>query len=853
VLVPEARIIVEPRAKGDTMVGSPPTVLIVDADPTTCAALQGYLDTGYTCVIASTAAAARALCRATQPDALLLSDRLPDSDGLALLDELKGEHGALAFAIVLLHDTDDRTVAAKALERGVHVCPIRQQDIGPCLAHVLAAVVAQLQLQRQNAALQRRLESDERASVGGNPALRERHSAGFAQNTVACDPAHEQLHAWQERLQLATVAANIGTFIWYPAEDRGEPDEQMIALFGLAPGGTLTLAAVLATMIHPEDRERYAKAAARASDPDGSGWLREDIRVMQADGTERCLAITGRTTFADSEPRQAIRMAGIAVDITERKRVEDALRQSERRTRFLVQLGEATRTLLEAKEIIAVFARLLREHLGADRVAYAEVEADEDHFVFAGDSCAPGVPSIAGRYPVSAFGGEALRAMRQGQAFVASDAEAELPEKADRLAYQRTGIRALIAAPLHKNGRFVAGMGVHMLAQRRWRSEEIELVQIATEQCWVSIERARAEAELRESEARLQLALDAAKMGTFLWHIEDDRGELDAQTLALFRLTPNDSPNLARLAAQFHPDDRAAQAQATAQALDPAGDGTLRSEVRVGHPDGTVRWLAITAQSFFAGEPRRAVRMSGVVADITERKHAEQDLLSSRQRIRKLSARLINAYEDERRTLAAELHDEIGQHLTALKILLETDRNSPAEPSHARLREAQGLIENLTKQVRQLSLDLRPSMLDDLGLLPTLLWHIELYSQRTSIAVDFKYSGLDIALSPQVAIAAYRTVQEGLTNIARHAGTASAAVRVWASAGQLKLAIEDHGRGFDAAAIALRARSVGLASMRERAELLGGQFSLDSTPGEGTYIRVTLPLDVATADVSNVE
>ncbi len=237
--------------------------------------------------------------------------------------------------------------------------------------------------------------------------------------------------------------------------------------------------------------------------------------------------------------------------------------------------------------------------------------------------------------------------------------------------------------------------------------------------------------------------------------------------------------------------------------------------------------------------------MLSIFYDITERKGAEEALRESRQRLQALSARLVSAQEDERRILAYELHDEIGQQLTALSIGLELGAHTEGADLHAQVRQAQQGIAALITQVRQLSLNLRPPMIEELGLLPALRWHIERYMQQAKVAVDFKYSELNADLPPHIAIAAYRIVQEGLTNVARHAQTASATVQVWMSAGQLKIAIEDQGAGFDQAAASRLGRSVGLASMRERAELLGGQFALDSTPGEGTRIRVTLPIERA--------
>jgi PAS domain S-box-containing protein len=271
-----------------------------------------------------------------------------------------------------------------------------------------------------------------------------------------------------------------------------------------------------------------------------------------------------------------------------------------------------------------------------------------------------------------------------------------------------------------------------------------------------------------------------------------------------------------------------------------AAEQRLVQNVETGriNDDGSVTWLNVTAVPVTIADWHVVL----TVSDITERVLAEQALQASRQRLAELSARLVHTQENERRALAYELHDEIGQQLTGLNLILESGARATATQLRAKLSEAQQLVNVLTGQVRQLSLDLRPPMIDDLGLLPTLQWQVQRYTQQTGVAVDFKHSGLDAALPPHVAISAFRIVQEALTNIARHAGTAAAAVRVWVSAGQLNLTIEDQGRGFDVAAW-LPGRTVGLAGMRERAELLGGQLILDSTPGEGTRIRASLPIN----------
>ncbi len=166
----------------------------------------------------------------------------------------------------------------------------------------------------------------------------------------------------------------------------------------------------------------------------------------------------------------------------------------------------------------------------------------------------------------------------------------------------------------------------------------------------------------------------------------------------------------------------------------------------------------------------------------------------------------------------------------------------PADEVTASLGEAQALVNELMALVRDLSLDLRPAMLDDLGLLPTLLWHFERYTAQTSVCVTFKHSGLEGRFAPEVETAAYRIVQEALTNVARHAGVSEVTVRLWADQDTLGVQIEDQGTGFDPEAALAASATTGLAGMRERAVLLGGQLTVESAPGAGTHVTAELPL-----------
>jgi signal transduction histidine kinase len=154
------------------------------------------------------------------------------------------------------------------------------------------------------------------------------------------------------------------------------------------------------------------------------------------------------------------------------------------------------------------------------------------------------------------------------------------------------------------------------------------------------------------------------------------------------------------------------------------------------------------------------------------------------------------------------------------------------------------LVNDLMGRVRDLSMNLRPAMLDDLGLVPALLWQLERYQAQTGIRVEFSHSGLDGRFSPEIETACFRIVQEALTNVARHARISEAKVEIRADGDHLRLQIDDRGAGFDPE-LALAGRSSGLTGMRERARLLGGRLRIESARGNGTQLLADLPLSAS--------
>jgi signal transduction histidine kinase len=220
-----------------------------------------------------------------------------------------------------------------------------------------------------------------------------------------------------------------------------------------------------------------------------------------------------------------------------------------------------------------------------------------------------------------------------------------------------------------------------------------------------------------------------------------------------------------------------------------------------------------------------------------------EGLRDSRFRLQVISRHLVDVQESERRSMARELHDQVGQMLTGLQFSLERGKRKSSDEALSAFEDAQAIVKDLIKQVRNLSLSLLPSMLEDMGLLPTLNWYFEQYANQMGIQIDFSEDGLEEQRLPKnTEITAYRIIQEGLTNIARHAQVREAIVDLKLEGFILHILISDRGKGFDPDKTISGQRTFGLLGMRERVTLNGGKFKINAAPGKGTQLITQLPL-----------
>ena len=275
-----------------------------------------------------------------------------------------------------------------------------------------------------------------------------------------------------------------------------------------------------------------------------------------------------------------------------------------------------------------------------------------------------------------------------------------------------------------------------------------------------------------------------------------------------------------------------------------------------GRPFGVLGTHTVRQRTFQEDDVLFLQGMANVIAQAIQRKRAGEErdqllvrLRESHDQLRALARRLLEVQEDERRFLARELHDEIGQQITAIKLNLQLLQASP-DPARAaaRFQDSVGIVDHLLDLVRARSLDLRPPLLDELGLGPALESFVRTQAQRAGLALDLDIEPNAPRLPAQLEIAAFRVVQEALTNVIRHAQAARVAIAVRRTQKDMALTVRDDGQGFDMQAMLARTKAgehAGLMGLRERVNLFGGHFAIESAPGRGTEVQVTFPLEPA--------
>jgi GAF domain-containing protein len=440
---------------------------------------------------------------------------------------------------------------------------------------------------------------------------------------------------------------------------------------------------------------------------------------------------------------------------------------------------------------------------------------------------------------------------------------------------ENSQIRAILAVPLIVKEQVIGALGLADVSGRVFTEDDVRLAQAFADQAAVALENARlyADAERRRVEAEtlsglvrtITATLDPASV---LRRVAAAARELCGSDIAHILLRDAESDTMFARYGVGHAVDEAdapriargrgagGQAWSTGRPFRTANrpnDPRVRDDYpEAARREGIIATLVVPI--WISGQVEGLLYVSNRAdRSFTDRDEAILIRLADHaaiaiqnatlySRLQGLSGRLMEVQEAERRHLARELHDEIGQLLTGLRLTLDVpEPQSPALGE--RLGQAQALVQELLERIRALSLDLRPSILDDLGVLPALLGHIERYMSQTKIRVHLEHSGLDRRFAPETETGVYRIVQEALTNVARHGHVDEVTVRLWATDDVLGVQVEDHGAGFDPDAVLGTGRSGGLAGLRERAALLNGHLTVETHPGRGVRLTAEVPLN----------
>lgn len=546
-------------------------------------------------------------------------------------------------------------------------------------------------------------------------------------------------------------------------------------------------------------------------------------------------------------------VAGTTRDITERQRKEQQLR-------FLVDLNAATQSLSDPGEIMRASARLLGEHLGVDRCAYAEVK-DQSVFVITGDYLR-NVPSIVGEWPVAAFGPDCTSAMLTNRSYVVTDSEDD-PRigPADIAAYRATRIRGVICVPLHKSGQFTAAMAVHQSTPRVWAPDEIELVELVVARCWESLERARTLRQLQASEQRLRFMAESMPQKIFT---AGANGAIDYVNPQWIEFTGATREELLRWnwLRHVHQDDRDENLCRWNESL--RTGQPLEFEHRFRRHDGTYRWHLTRA------DPMRdafgeVVMWIGSSTDIEEQKRAEEKL---EQVVVERTAQLretIGELEGFSYSIAHDLRAPL-RSLQGYADLLLTDHAGGLAPEAQeflrRISSASSRMDRLVQDVLNYSRVMRTDLkFTPVPLGPLVQSIVETYPLFASDRATVEIRGeLPVVLGNEAMLT--QVFSNLLGNAVKFvAPGVKPHVRVWAevAAGRATVFVADNGIGiapdqqarifelFQQVDKTYGGTGIGLAIVKKAVERLNGRLGLTSTAGEGSTFWIELPSAPASA------
>ena len=380
-------------------------------------------------------------------------------------------------------------------------------------------------------------------------------------------------------------------------------------------------------------------------------------------------------------------------------------------------------------------------------------------------------------------------------------------------------------------------LGAHSAARKHFAPGDAEFLQAVANVVSAAVQRQRAHEQIQASEARLVAFADHSPAVMFLKDREGRYRLVNEQFLRRFGLRRDQV--IGRTDLELFPRDQALRFAANDAKVLSRG-APLEFEESARYVDG--ERISVVVKFPVPDASGAVTGVGGVATDITEQKSSEAALRAAADNLQALTRRLVEAEEAERRRIARELHDRVGQNLSALNINLDLALGATpgASPLRRRIEDSVSLVDATLQSIENVMAELRPPLLDEFGLGAALGWYAEEFSRRIGIAVVLR-DGKDAAagLRREAAVALFRIAQEALNNVAKHAGAKHVHVELAGEAEEIVIRVADDGAGFDPAAAA-HGKRWGMKTMRERAEAAGGRLEVESAPGEGTLVRASV-------------
>lgn len=538
--------------------------------------------------------------------------------------------------------------------------------------------------------------------------------------------------------------------------------------------------------IHPDERDRVRVNANKTFKGKSSVW-RDEYRYRKADGTY--LHFLDRGFIMRDPGGQAIRMIGSMIDMTPIYTVQRKIEDSEMRLRTILDTDPECIKLMDENACILDINRAGLQMIEADRIE-----------VIIGKSLLTLVDTRHQK-PLAKLIRDAFKGKSGAIEF-----------EMISLNGNRRWCEINVVPFLNADKKVISALGV---------TRDIS-------------ERKLAETAVRLSEEKYRTLVEQAADSIVLYNADGVLLDTNTSASRLLGYTREEFGQM-RLSDVLLPEE-IADNPVQYDVLS-AGISTVKIR-RMRRKDGSVVITEVRSQQLPDG------RFLSVIRDMTERIKAEEELKSSYKAVRSLTAHLQNIREEERTNIAREIHDELGQQLTVLKMdvaWLNKKFQGPDEKVNSRLKDLLTMIDETVKSVRRISSQLRPSLLDDLGLTAAMEWQLGEFEKRAGIKTLFDAPHEELPVPDASKTALFRIFQECLTNVLRHSSATSVAVSLKEADQQLVMSITDNGVGFEPLKVGEK-RTLGILGMKERAEMIGGTYEINSKPGEGTSVIVSVPL-----------